>query len=141
MTPQGIFRRQAALTIAVLAAACALAPTAGAKIADAVTRSEAGHYVQGEAIVRFEPGTTGADRRAARREADVDFDETLEIPRAEIVEVSGSVEVAVRRLEGQPGVAYAQPNTAMRRWLSIRRTTLSSTDSGASRTPRLQIQG
>ena len=110
MTPQGRSRRLAALTTAALAAACILAPSAGAKIADAVARSEAGRYVPGEAIVRFEPGTTGADRRAARREADVDFDDTLEIPRAEVVEVGGSVEAAVRRLERQPGVAYAQPN-------------------------------
>ena len=113
MTPQGRFRRQAALTTAVLAAACALAPPVGATITNAIAPiggSTAAPYALGEAIVRFEPGATATDRRKARDKADVDFDSTLGIPRTQVVEVDGSVEAAVRRLERQPGVDYAQPN-------------------------------
>ncbi|HEX7292985.1 MAG TPA: S8 family serine peptidase, partial [Solirubrobacterales bacterium] len=64
----------------------------------------------GEVIVRFEPGASAAERRDARRGAGVRFEDSLGLPRAELVEVEGSVAAAVRRLESQPGVAYAQPN-------------------------------
>lgn len=67
-------------------------------------------YVPGEAIVRFERGTSRAERREARRAADVTFEDRLLVPRAELVDLEGSVKEAVRRLERQPGVAYAQPN-------------------------------
>jgi thermitase len=67
-------------------------------------------YVPGEVLVRFEPGTSSVERRSARREAGVEFDDALVLPRTETVEVDGSVSAAVRRLERQPGVAYAQPN-------------------------------
>lgn len=67
-------------------------------------------YAPGEAIVRFERGAPASLRRTARRHAGVEFDSTLRLPHAQVVEVDGSVELAVRRLERQPGVAYAQPN-------------------------------
>lgn len=99
------------MTTAALAFAGVVAPSAGAiDNGIAPAGSDSAPYVSGEAIVRFEPGTTSADRREARREADVDFDSTLGVPRAQVVEVDGSVEAAIRRLERQPGVAYAQPN-------------------------------
>jgi thermitase len=67
-------------------------------------------YVPGEAIVRFEHGASRAERREARRAADVTFEDPLLVPGAELVDVEGSVKEAVRRLERQAGVAYAQPN-------------------------------
>lgn len=67
-------------------------------------------YVAGEAIVRFEPGTSSAERRDARQAADVDFESSLNLRRTQVVEVEGGVWAAVRRLDRQPGVAYAQPN-------------------------------
>ena len=99
--------------IAAFALACVGAPSAvAAPIADAlpsISRS-AGSYEPGEAIVRFELGASPEERKRARMAAQVDFDSVLELPRAQLVEVDGSVADAVRRLERQPGVAYAQPN-------------------------------
>lgn len=69
-----------------------------------------GSFAPGEAIVRFEPSTSGSERRQARLTAGVSYDSSLGLRRAEVVEVDGAVAAAVRRLERQPGVAYAQPN-------------------------------
>jgi subtilisin family serine protease len=99
--------------IAALALACVAAPSAGAApIADSVSSfsNSARSYVPGEAIVRFEPGTSSEQRREARAEARVDFNSSLGLSLTQLVEVDGSVDAAVRKLERQPGVAYAQPN-------------------------------
>jgi thermitase len=69
-----------------------------------------GDVVPGEAIVRFERGTSPSERLAARRAAGVELDSALPIARAQVVEVDGGVAAAVKRLERQPDVAYAQPN-------------------------------
>jgi subtilisin family serine protease len=69
-----------------------------------------GTYVPGEAIVRFAPGASPADRRIARAEAGVELVEPVALPHTQLVEVDGSVPAAVVRLEDQPGVVYAQPN-------------------------------
>lgn len=71
-------------------------------------------FVPGEAVVRFEPGTTAAERRAARLGADVALERTLAVPRAQLVEVDGAVAAAVARLRQQPDVAFAQPNYVYR---------------------------
>jgi len=68
-----------------------------------------GATVPGEVIVRFDRGATPDDRRAARRAASVSFEQSLEVPRAQLVAADG-VKTAIKRLEAQPGVAYAQPN-------------------------------
>jgi len=73
-------------------------------------RKAGGEFVPGEAIVRFKSGTTASERTATRRAADVEFEQSLEVPRAQLVEVDGDVKAAVRRLERQPDVAFAQPN-------------------------------
>lgn len=67
-------------------------------------------FVPEEAIVRFEPSASASDRRAARRQADVRFDDSLGVPRVEVVAVEGSVTAAVAELRRQPEVTYAQPN-------------------------------
>jgi thermitase len=64
----------------------------------------------GEAIVRFEPGTSATERRHVRSAAGVAHEDSLNLARAEVVEIDGSVAAALRRLERQPHVAYAQPN-------------------------------
>jgi thermitase len=69
-----------------------------------------GAYVPGEAIVRFKPSSSAEIRQKARSAADVDFSDTLGLPRAQVVSVEGSIKSAIRRLENQPGVVYAQPN-------------------------------
>lgn len=69
-----------------------------------------GELVPGEAIVRFESGTTAAERLEARRAARVELDQSLKLPRAQLVDVDGGVSEAIARLERQPQVAYAQPN-------------------------------
>ncbi|HEX5376876.1 MAG TPA: S8 family serine peptidase, partial [Solirubrobacterales bacterium] len=104
----------ARISIAALASASVLAPHAvavpsGGPLASTQVGGPRA-YVPGEAIVRFERGTSRADRRDARRSADVEFGDTLGIPRVQLLEVHGSVGAVVRRLEDQPGVAYAQPN-------------------------------
>ncbi|HYP54800.1 MAG TPA: S8 family serine peptidase [Solirubrobacterales bacterium] len=83
----------------------AAAPLAGGQV-----RPARGPVVPGEAIVRFEPGVSGAERREARRGASAELAERLIVPRLELVEVDGPVASAVRRLERQADVAYAQPN-------------------------------
>jgi subtilisin family serine protease len=67
-------------------------------------------FVSDEAIVRFEPGVSASARQRAKREAGAAFEATLGLPHTQVVEVEGSVPAAVRALERQPGVAYAQPN-------------------------------
>ncbi|MGH2844694.1 MAG: S8 family serine peptidase, partial [Thermoleophilaceae bacterium] len=64
----------------------------------------------GEVVVRFERGVGAAERGAARARVDAELRRTLELPRAQLVEVDGGVAAAVRRLERRPEVAYAQPN-------------------------------
>ncbi|HEX2096900.1 MAG TPA: S8 family serine peptidase [Solirubrobacterales bacterium] len=90
--------------LVLAASATAAAPVEGV---GAVSR---GAVAPGEAIVRFEPRTSKVERGVARRGAGVEFEQSLLIPRAELVEVEGSVAAAVRRLEHQPDVAFAQPN-------------------------------
>jgi thermitase len=103
------------------ALACAVAPTwalsassgpsPGLAVRQALGSTAAtGAYVPGEAIVRFAPGTSAADRRSARVEAGVELGEPIALPRTQLVDVEGSVSAAIHRLEAQPEVAYAQPN-------------------------------
>jgi len=95
--------------IGVLAAGLALAapPAANAQFGKATSGQR---YVPGEAIVRFEPGVAAAERRDARGDATVSFEQSLRLRRAQVVSFEGPVRAAVARLEDQPGVAYAQPN-------------------------------
>jgi subtilisin family serine protease len=102
------------MSIAVLASSFVLAPPAfAAPSGGSLASAEVGGsraYVPGEAIVRFERGTSRADRRDARRSVSAELAGALGVPRLQLLEVDGSVSEAVRRLEAQPGVAYAQPN-------------------------------
>ncbi len=67
-------------------------------------------FAPGEVVVRYVAGTSPGERLEVRRAANVQLGEALDISQAQVVEADGSVGAAVRRLESQPGVAYAQPN-------------------------------
>jgi thermitase len=108
---------QRSTTIALLAALALLAPTAAASPSPPALERHAlstGDFVAGEAIVSYRPGTDAGERLAVRRAADVAVDRGLELPQTQVVEVDGSVEAAIRRLERQPDVADAQPNLRYR---------------------------
>src|SRR4051794_29207813 len=68
--------------------------------------------VPGELIVRFRPGTSAAERRDTREAADTDFDHSLVVPRAQLLETEKgqTVAEAVRELDRDPDVMYAEPN-------------------------------
>jgi subtilisin family serine protease/subtilisin-like proprotein convertase family protein len=68
--------------------------------------------VPGELIVRFRTGTTATERRDARQDADTSLDHPLTVPRAQLLEVDRGQTVAdaVRELERDPDVLYAEPN-------------------------------
>ena len=68
--------------------------------------------IPGQLIVRFRRATTGADRRDARADADVDLERPLKVPGAQLLEVEKgqTVAAAERELERHPGVLYAEPN-------------------------------
>jgi hypothetical protein len=93
--------------LAASAGALVAAPTASAEL---YSREWGERFAQGEALVRFEPGVVAAERRETRDDAGVEFEESLLVPRLQLVSFDGSVKAAIARLERQPGVAYAQPN-------------------------------
>jgi thermitase len=100
-----------ALLAAVILALIAVPPLAASGPAPGSERaSVAGDFVPGEVIVRFEGGANANVRRAVRRAADVELDRKLRIPGTQLVEAEGGVAAAVKRLERDPDVAYAQPN-------------------------------
>jgi subtilisin family serine protease len=72
--------------------------------------------VPGELIVRFRRGTTGDERRDARGDADTTLDRPLRVPRAQLLDVEKgqSVRDAIRSLERNPDVLYAEPNGRLR---------------------------
>ena len=95
--------------IGVLALALAAAVPATAT-AEFEPRMSGQRFVPGEALVRYSAGTDAPERRDARAAAAVGFEQSLGLPRTQVVKFTGSVRDAVARLEDQPGVAYAQPN-------------------------------
>jgi thermitase len=95
--------------IALLVSAGALAVPAVAN-AQFSPRPSHQRFVPGEALVRYERGTDATERRELRDAADVDFEDSLALPRVQVVGFDGSVRAAIDRLEHQPGVVYAQPN-------------------------------
>ena len=64
--------------------------------------------------MRYAAGTDAGERRELRGAARVHFERSLLMPRTQLVRVEGSVSGAIERLEGQPGVADAQPNYVYR---------------------------
>lgn len=66
--------------------------------------------VPGEVVVRFDRGVDATERRDLRDAAGVDFSRGLLLANTQVVDVDGSVKDAVRELEAQDGVLYAEPN-------------------------------
>ncbi len=99
--------------VAVLAAAATLlgAGTARAQLQNARTDA-----VPGELLVQFESGTTGAERADARQEAGAHVEEGLRRPGLQRlhVEPGTTVDEAIRRLQDNPDVRFAQPNLTYR---------------------------
>jgi subtilisin family serine protease len=95
---------------ALLACVPAVPSVAVVKESDAIRRAAPPRLVPGEAIVRFERGTSAPERGAARSRARVAFDRSTRISQAQVVKVKGSVTAAVARLKRQPDVLDAQPN-------------------------------
>ncbi len=108
--------RRRSLAVAALAAICAVPGAAAAaggntpKADPAAVENPNAAFVAGEAIVRFEPGTTAAERLAARQAGAVTLDQALRLSQTQVVQTDGSVADTVKRLERQPDVAFAQPN-------------------------------
>jgi thermitase len=90
------------LTAAAAALAAALLPAAAA----------AQDVVPGQVLVRYEPGSSSADRAAARANAGTAPIEGLGMARAQLLGITDgdSVAATVRQLESQPSVALASPN-------------------------------
>ncbi len=121
--------------LAASLAALVAAPTASAELH---SRDWGARFAQGEALVRFEPGVVAAGRREARDDAGVEFEESLLVPRLQVVTFDGSVKSAVARLERQPGVAYAQPNFQYRT-LAVSNDTHSALQWGLEPTPGVGV--
>ena len=86
----------------------AAAQTAGAPSAP--------HVVPGELIVRFRGSASAGERREARSDAGTELDRPLRVRGAQLLEVTGrrDVAAAVRELEANPDVLYAEPNLQVR---------------------------
>jgi subtilisin family serine protease len=68
-----------------------------------------------EIIVKRDAGLSGAERADIRADADVRFVETLPLPRTEVVAAApGDVNDALRDLNADPDVAYAELNRPVR---------------------------
>ena len=71
--------------------------------------------VPGEVIVRFKPGASATDRSAATRLGGATFDRALLLSRTDVVRVSpGDEAAAIRRLQDNPDVEFAQRNNVLR---------------------------
>jgi subtilisin family serine protease len=65
-------------------------------------------------IVRFEPGASATERRAARSQSGAKFDRALLLDRTNVLRVSrGSETAAIRRLQSNPNVELAQRNNIL----------------------------
>jgi subtilisin family serine protease len=68
-------------------------------------------FVPNQVLVRFAPQAGSARRSQALRGVGADSSRSLKLPGLRLVEVEGSsVPAAVRALEAEPGVRYAEPN-------------------------------
>ncbi|HEY8760436.1 MAG TPA: hypothetical protein VIP52_05940, partial [Candidatus Dormibacteraeota bacterium] len=90
-------------------------PAIAAAVAAALTlpaAAAAESVVPGQVLVRYEPGSSTADRSAARADAGTKPIEGLGMPRAQLLRITDgdSVAATVNQLEAQPGVAFAEPN-------------------------------
>ena len=120
MTAMGVLEghqacvREWGARIAVLAAvaACLIGPPP----AHAQLQNVRPDTVAGELLVQFEPGTSGSERADARDEAGTRVEEGLRQAGLQRLRVEPGTTVgeAIRRLEANPDVRFAQPNISYR---------------------------
>jgi subtilisin family serine protease len=69
--------------------------------------------VPGQVIVRYEPGSSAADRADARSDSGTKAVEGLGMARAQLLDITDGDSVAqtIHQLEGDDAVAYAEPNS------------------------------
>ena len=115
--------------VLVAAIAAALAPAASA----------AERFVPGEALVRYERGTTPAERGAARDRAEVLLEDVLGLPRTQLVSFDGSVSSAVARLERSAAVLDAQPNYRYRATADVPNDTFFGQQWGLGASPGVDV--
>ena len=99
------------IAFAGIGALLAIALPAPALAAEELERDGA-DKVQGEVIVQFEHGASGAEREAARDDTGTETGEGLGSRGLQVVEVTDGDSVArtIRELESDPAVAFAEPN-------------------------------
>ena len=102
------------LCAAFVAALLAAVPAGGAGAArHALTLTEqgaSGAYVPGQVVVRFRPNADPLTRLQVVSAADASGVKRLGLPGLQLLRVRGRVSEAVAALEGNPAVAYAEPN-------------------------------
>jgi subtilisin family serine protease len=105
-------RRRACIAVLATTAASLL----GGASAHAQLQNGRTETVPGELLVQFEAGTSGAERADARDEAGTRVEEGLREPGLQrlSVEPGTTVDDAIRRLEANPDVRFAQPNITYR---------------------------
>ena len=77
------------------------------------SRNRPSGYAPGEVLVRFDPGTSAAERRSVRAEVDATVTDVYPlVPRLQLLHLPAGtpVQQALGVLEGAPNVSYAQPN-------------------------------
>jgi subtilisin family serine protease len=101
---EGARPAHATVFLAALLALAGVAPAANA------AEPRELRFEPGEALVRYEAGTSAPERREIRADAGVALEDSLLRVRGQLVSFDGGVAAVVRRLERQDGVAWAQPN-------------------------------
>jgi subtilisin family serine protease len=108
--------KPAAALILAVAVMFALPAAASAQLQRVVPRpapvAPAQDTVPGQVIVQFKPGVSASARGSTRREADVGMVQSLRSPGQQLLEVQPgqTVASAIRELESDSRVKYAQPN-------------------------------
>src|SRR5215210_1926210 len=102
------------LALVAVGTTCAMAAASGASQAGTSFGAvRAGpEYVPGEVVVRFKATADRVDRAAALRAADAERKQWLRLPGAELLALAPGTTVAgaIRDLETNPDVLYAEPN-------------------------------
>jgi subtilisin family serine protease len=113
-TRHHVYARAWGACVAVLAAG--VGSLFGAASAHAQLQNGRTATVPGELLVQFESGTSGAERADARDAAGTRVEEGLREPGLQrlSVEPGTTVSDAIRRLEANPDVRFAQPNITYR---------------------------
>lgn len=101
-----------ALVLSVMPAAASTGRPLGASGTGAPPSAATASAAPGEVLVRFSGRAGASDRAEARREAEARLEDRLPLQGLELLRVDqgSSTADAVRRLNDEPGVLYAEPN-------------------------------